>query len=45
MKMDKSSYPLGSVAKIISGYVMKLENSLAILFISLRSILLMPAQF
>ncbi len=33
------------VVEIISARVMKLENSLAILFLSLRSIFLMPAQF
>ncbi|MFE8306218.1 hypothetical protein V4C87_19905, partial [Acinetobacter baumannii] len=33
------------VVQIISAGVMKLENSLAILFLSLRSIFLMPAQF
>jgi hypothetical protein len=33
------------VVQIISARVMKLKNSLAILFLSLRSILLMPAQF
>ncbi|MDR6541863.1 hypothetical protein ABIC56_001900 [Acinetobacter bereziniae] len=33
------------VVEIISVRVMKLENSLAILFLSLRSIFLMPAQF
>ncbi len=44
-KQSSALFLLRVVAKIISGYVMKLKNSLAILFISLRSILLMPAQF